>query len=127
MAHWANIEDGIVTQVTVGNDNDPDEGHAWLVENLGGVWLKCSYNTRGGVHYTDGEPSADQSKALRGNFPAKGYLYREDLDAFIRPAPYESWILNEETFGWEAPTPKPETGDWEWDETAVAWVEVTVE
>jgi hypothetical protein len=37
-----------------------------------------SYNTRGGVHYTDGQPSADQSKAFRKNYAGLGYTYDSD-------------------------------------------------
>jgi hypothetical protein len=126
MAHWAQIdENNTVIRVTVGNDNDPDEGHAWLVENLGGTWLKCSYNTRAGIYYdpTTNEPSDDQTKAYRWFFPAKGYTYDEALDAFIPPKPFESWVL--ENYVWVAPIPMPEDGAvYRWDEEAGDWIEV---
>ena len=109
MAHWAEIDDnGIVLRVTVGNDSDPNEGYDWLIENLGGVWVQTSYNTRGGVHYNPetGEPSEDQTKALRYNYAGIGYTYDDALDAFIAPKPaltdvISDWVLNEDTCLWE--------------------------
>jgi hypothetical protein len=47
MSHWAEInENNIVIRVTVGDNNDPngDEGYKWLIDNLGGTWVKTSYN-----------------------------------------------------------------------------------
>jgi len=88
MAHWAKIENGIVTQVLVGDNNDPagDEGYQWLVDNLGGTWVKTSYNTHAGVHYgPDGTP--DGGVALRKNYARVGHTYDETLDAFIPPKP----------------------------------------
>lgn len=128
MAHWAEVdENGVVLRVTVGNDTDPGEGYDWLIENLGGVWIKTSYNTRGGVHYTDGEPSKDQTKALRKNYAGIGFTYDEQRDAFIPPKPFESWVLNEETCLWEALLPYPEDGGvYNWDEDAGDWIAADV-
>ena len=51
MAHWAELdENNIVTRVLVGSNEDADEGYQWLIDNLGGTWVKTSYNTQGGVH-----------------------------------------------------------------------------
>ena len=47
MSHWAEIDkDNVVLRVLVGNNEDPngDEGYQWLVDNLGGTWIKTSYN-----------------------------------------------------------------------------------
>ena len=108
MSTFAEIENGIVVRVVVGNNDLPNEGYDWLVENLGGVWVQSSYNTRGGVHYDPetGEPSADQSKALRFNYAGIGFTYDEERDAFIPPKPEPTdevadWVLDEETFTWE--------------------------
>jgi hypothetical protein len=69
MAHWAQIdENNIVIQVTVGNNNDPDEGYQWLVDNIGGTWVKTSYNTVAGIHKLGGVP-------FRKNFAVIGYTY----------------------------------------------------
>jgi len=40
--------------------------------------------------------------------------------------PYPSWIGNEETMTWEAPTPYPDNGKrYTWDEPTTSWIEVT--
>jgi hypothetical protein len=96
MAHWAQLDDdNLVIQVTVGNNEHPNEGYDWLIENLGGRWIKTSYNTRGGVHKLGGTP-------LRKNYAGIGYKYDEELDAFIPPKPEEEgWVLNPDSCLWE--------------------------
>jgi hypothetical protein len=98
MAHWAEIdENNIVVRVTVGSNDDADEGYQWLIDNLGGTWIKTSYNTIGGVHQSGGTP-------LRKNYAGIGYTYDLERDAFIAPKPEGvGWILNEETCIWENP------------------------
>ena len=104
MAHWAEIdENNIVVRVTVGDNNDPDEGYQWLIENLGGLWIKTSFNTHGGIHFgADGKP--DDGEPLRKNYAGIGFTYDENRDAFIPPKPFNSWNLDEETCQWQAPT-----------------------
>jgi hypothetical protein len=122
MSHFAKIENGVVTFVTVGRQED-DGRELELCERTGDTYRQTSYNTRGGVHYTDGVPSLDQSKALRKNYAGIGYTYDEQRDAFIPPKPYESWILNEDTCLWEPPTPYPTNGGmYQWDEAIGEWV-----
>lgn len=108
MAHWAEIDyKNIVVRVLVTDNNDPagDEGYSWLIENLGGTWIKTSYNGN-----------------IRKNFAGVGYTYDEQRDAFIPPKPYESWILNEETCLWEAPTSRPQDGGiYNWNEDTQSW------
>ena len=88
MAHWAEIdENNIVLRVTVGDNNDPvgDEGYQWLIDNLGGTWIKTSYN-----------------RNIRKNFAGIGFTYDSVRDAFIPPKinchPEET--LDEETCNW---------------------------
>ena len=122
MSHWAEIdENNIVIRVTVGDNNDPagDEGHKWLIDNLGGRWIKTSYNTKKGIHLLGGNP-------LRKNYAAIGFIYDENRDAFYSPQPFLSWTLNEETCQWTPPTPMPTDGMYVWDEPTKAWVEQTV-
>ena len=102
MSHFAKIENGIVTFVTVGRQED-DGREQELCERTGDTYRQTSYNTRGGVHYTDGVPSADQSKALRKNYAGIGYTFDEQRDAFIPPQPDPSWTLDEVTCLWVAP------------------------
>ena len=98
MAHWAELdENNIVLQVVVGSNDDPDEGYQWLIDNLGGRWIKTSYNTLGGVHLEGGIP-------LRKNYAGVGFTYDEVRDAFIPPKPEnDEYLFNEETCLWEIP------------------------
>lgn len=90
---------------------------------------KTSYNTRGGVYYTPNTntPDPDQSKAFRKNYAGIGFKFDRVRNAFVPPQNYPSWILNEETCLWEAPTPMPTDGKmYRWDEPSLSWVEITV-
>lgn len=118
MAHWAELdENNVVIRVTVGSNDDLDEGYQWLVDNLGGRWIKTSYNTRNGIHLFGGIP-------FRGNFAGEGFTYYEDIDAFMPPKTYPSWIVDTETYTWVAPIPRPDSGGWKWDEDTVSWKEI---
>ena len=126
MSHFAKLdENNVVTFVTVGRQED-DGREAELSERTGDVYKQTSYNTRGGVHYTDGVPSDDQSKALRFNYAGIGFTFDPDKGtdgAFIPPKPFDSWLLDEDTCLWVAPVPMPEDGEaYTWDEEAGDWV-----
>ena len=125
MAHFAKLDNNnVVVFVTVGRQED-DGLEAELTARTGDVYKQTSYNTRGGVHYTDGGPSADQSKALRFNYAGVGYSYDETRDAFIPPQPYPSWVLDEATCQWVAPIAYPEDGGtYTWSEAEGDWIEV---
>jgi len=119
MAHWAELdENNVVLRVTVGDNNDPagDEGYSWLIANLGGRWIKTSYNTVNGKHRLGGVP-------FRGHFAGEGFRYDEERDIFIPPKPKTSWSFNYETYSWEPPVPRPE-GNFYWDEDSTSWIEV---
>lgn len=115
MAHFAKVENGVVTQVIVIEKEVLDLGH-W---GDPASWVQTSYNTSGGVHSQGGMP-------LRKNFAGIGYTYDSGRDAFIPPKPFASWLLNEDTCQWGAPTPMPvEEGKiFKWDEPTTSWVEV---
>jgi hypothetical protein len=122
MAHFAEIdENNIVTRVLVVDNANEDNGQEFLAETLGlgGTWIKTSYNTSGGVHINGGTP-------LRKNYAGIGYSYDAERDAFIPPKPYNSWLLNDETCLWSAPTPMPvEEGKiFKWVEEDLNWQEV---
>ena len=120
MAHFAKVNNGIVEQVIVAEPEFFDT----FVDSSPGQWIQTSYNTRGGVHYdpATGEPSADQSKALRKNYAGIGYSYDAQRDAFIPPKPYASWLLNEDTCLWDAPVAMPtDGGRYAWNESTQAW------
>ena len=120
MSHYAKIVDSKVTQVIVAEAEFFDT----FVDSSPGTWLKCSYNTRGNVHYgQDGKP--DGGEALRGNYPAIGYNYDAQNDVFVAPKPFNSWVLNEDNWLWEAPTAMPDDGKvYNWDEASTSWKEV---
>lgn len=115
MSYFAKIdENNIVEQVISAPSAE------WCSENIGGTWLETSYNTSGGVHNAGGTP-------FRKNYAGIGYTYDAARDAFIGPKPFASWLLNEDTCMWGAPTAKP-TDDkrYEWDEATTSWVESTI-
>ena len=114
MAHFAKVNQGKVIEVIVAEP----EFFNTFVDSSPGEWIQTSYNTRGGVHTLGGTP-------LRKNFAGIGYTYDAQRDAFISPKPYDSWVLNETTCDWDAPTPMP-TDDklYKWNESTTSWVEV---
>lgn len=121
MSHFAKVVDGVVEQVIVAEqdfiDTLPDASS----------WIQTSYNTREGVHYdpTTGEPSADQTKALRMNYAAVGGTYSKVRDAFISPKPFPSWVFIPETCTWKAPVDMPQDGKlYVWEEMTVSWAEI---
>ena len=115
MSHFAQIdENNIVTQVIVIEQDVVDTG---LFGNPNS-WIQTSYNTSGGVHLLGGTP-------LRKNYAGIGYTYDSTKDAFIPPKPFNSWILNETTCLYEAPTIMPDDGKiYTWNEDTTSWVEV---
>ena len=130
MAHYAVLNsDNTVTTVFVGRDDVVEGIDDWETYYApeGFTVKQTSYNTYGGVHYTDRVPSADQSKALRFNYAGISFTYDENRDAFIPPQPYASWVLDEDTCLWVAPIAYPAEGMHTWDEAAGDWVEVTDE
>jgi hypothetical protein len=60
---------------------------------------------------------------MRKNYAGIGYTYREDIDAFVPPKPFASWLLNADA-QWEAPVAMPTDGKmYSWDEATTSWVE----
>ena len=103
MAHYAKIENGIVTKVIVADGPD------WCEQNLGGEWIQTSYNNR-----------------IRKQYAGIGFTYDADADQFVAPQPYSSWTLDDNN-DWQAPTAKPNDGKmYEWVESSLAWVEVAI-
>jgi len=80
--------------------------------------VRTSYNTLSGEHLAGGVP-------FRGTYAGVGFTYDEDLDAFIPPKPFNSWILDKESFAWNPPIDYPNDGlYYEWDETSQSWLAV---
>lgn len=108
MAHFAKIENDIVTQVIVIDNSVEHLGQTWINNTLGleGEWIQTSYNNN-----------------IRANFAGNGYTYDRENDVFISPQPYPSWTLNE-LWQWESPIPYPSDGGYYiWDESVLNWIE----
>jgi hypothetical protein len=90
MSHWAEIDaNNIVLRVVTGDNNEPDEGYGWLIDNLGGTWLQTSYH--GNIRY---------------NYAGIGFIYDPVRDAFIAPEPADAIGFDEETCQWITPEPE---------------------
>lgn len=86
MSSWAELDtNNKVIRVTVGDDNEPDQGYQWLMDNLGGNWVQTSYTGR-----------------IRYNYAGIGYIYDADADAFVAPDPecHDERILDVTTYRW---------------------------
>jgi hypothetical protein len=108
----------VVTQVIVVANKDTADangvekeyiGAAFCEKLFGGTWKQTSYNG-----------------TIRKNYAGIGYTYNADIDAFVPPQPYPSWVLNNDTAQWEAPVPMPEGGMYSWDEDTGSWIEMQV-
>jgi hypothetical protein len=109
MAHFAEVKNGIVTQVIVAEKDFID-----TLENPK-EWVQTSYNTYGGKHTLGGTP-------LRKNYAGIGYTYDTERDAFIPPQPYPSWKLDTDTCLWESPIPYPDDNkEYIWNESEQEW------
>ena len=109
MAHWAELDDNnVVLRVTVGSNDDPDEGYQWLLDNLGGRWVQTSYNAVGGKRRDPETNEITDQPGFRKNFAGISFTYDEERDAFIPPKPeHGEWVLNEDTCLWEPVEPEP--------------------
>ena len=116
MAHFAKVENGIVTQVvvianadTASADGTEKEyiGAAFCERLFGGDWKQTSYNGR-----------------TRKNYAGIGYTYDENRNAFIPPQPFSSWTLVEATCQWVSPIAYPTDGNqYSWDESTLSWIQ----
>ena len=117
MSHFAKVNSGVVEQVIVAEPEFFDN----FVDSSPGEWIQTSYNTYGGVHANGGDP-------MRMNYAGVGYTYDRVRDAFIPPKPYPSWVLNEDTCLWDAPTPMPDDGQmYTWNDETRNWDLIEVE
>ena len=117
MAHFAELnENNIVVRVIIVHNNelidaygneDEQKGIAFCKSLFGADtrWVQTSYNS-----------------SFRKNYAGEGYSYDPDHDAFIKPKPYPSWVLNND-FNWETPIPYPNDGlMYGWDEDKISWI-----
>ena len=115
MSHFAELdENNVVKRVIVVANKDTADANGNEVESIGvafcqklfgGTWVQTSYNGN-----------------KRKNYAGIGYTYDADIDAFVPPKPYASWVLNDAA-QWEAPVPMPDDGQmYSWDEDSQSWV-----
>jgi hypothetical protein len=120
MAHFAQLdENNVVTQVIVVANKDTADangvekeyiGAAFCERLFGGTWKQTSYNGN-----------------IRKNYAGIGYTYNADIDAFVPPKPFASWVLNNDTAEWEAPVPMPTDNKmYVWDEPTISWIVLEV-
>jgi hypothetical protein len=119
MAHFAKLENNVVTNVIVVSNQDilneqgqesEQKGIDFCTNLLGGTWKQTSYNGN-----------------IRKNYAGIGYTYDEVRDAFIPPKPYNSWTLDETTCQWKAPVDYPKDGNrYLWNEETQSWNEVII-
>ena len=143
MAHFAKIGDtSKVLGVHVVNNSDILNGDGVEEESVGQqylerhsnwpalMWIQTSFNTHGGKHYDPqtGELSADQSKALRGNYAGIGYTWDEDNNLIYPKKPHASWVLNTSEARWQSPIgdapdlgEESETHRYWWNESDQSW------
>lgn len=116
MAHFAQIDENniVINVIVVDNSKITDENGENEVlgiqfcKNLCGQetnWVQTSYNNNFRIRYA-----------------GIGYEYNEQYDAFISPKPFESWVLDTDTFAYVAPIPYPNDGQYyEWNENLLNW------
>jgi len=133
MSHFAQVINGIVTQVIVAEQDFINSGAVGPASE----WIQTSYNTRGGVHYAPNSSTPDNGVALRGNYAGTGYIYDSVHDVFYAPRPKDrngvscdSWTISSPTWIWTPPTPMPVSDTnpptlYAWDEPTKTWVNVT--
>lgn len=120
MAHFAQLDDdNIVQQVIVVHNNECKDADGNESEAVGVAFCKTLLGE------TTRWKQTSYNASMRKNYAGIGYQYDPIRDAFIAPKPFASWILNESTCQWAAPTVMPNDGKmYNWDETTTSWVEV---
>jgi hypothetical protein len=120
MAHFAQLDDNnVVINIIVVHNNELLDQDGNEVEQKGidfcrslfgqdTRWIQTSYNAN-----------------FRKNYACGDGTYDPELDAFIPPKPYPSWILNTDTCRYEAPISYPNDGKaYVWNESSNSWAEL---
>jgi hypothetical protein len=126
MAHYALLdENNVVVNVITGKDEDETvdgiviDWEAHYSNTTGFTCKRTSYNTSNGIHIYGGTP-------FRGTYAGIGFHYVPEYDVFTCSLPPASWTFNQETSGWDAPTPYPDDDkQYDWDEESLSWIEIT--
>lgn len=123
MAHFAQLdENNVVLQVIVVSNDAIENKQFPESENDGILFCQSLFGANTLWKQTS------YSASFRKNYAGVSYTYNIDLDAFVSPKPFESWILNTETIKWEAPVPYPsDGGEYLWNEDNLAWEPIVIE
>lgn len=116
MAYFAKLDENniVISRHTIHNNELLDENG--IEQEIKGIeflnalyglanWKQTSYNGN-----------------FRKNYAEIGDTYRSDIDAFVAPQPYPSWVLNEDTCQWKAPVDMPiDNQKYVWSENNQLW------
>lgn len=118
MAHFAQLDgSNTVIDVIVINNNVIDNEPFPQSEPIGIEFCKSLY----GADTKWAQTSYNAS--FRYNYAGIGFVFDATAGAFIPPKPYPSWLLNTQTFNWQAPVPYPTDGkNYYWNEETQSWV-----
>jgi hypothetical protein len=117
MAHFVKLDNNnIVLDVNVVSNNDINNLPFPESESIGIEFLKA---WSGGY---ENWKQTSYNASFRKNYAGIGYKYDSELDAFISPKPFNSWILDEDKAQWKAPVDMP-TDDkrYTWNEETTSW------
>ena len=128
MAHFAKLENNIVTQVIVVSNSEISDNNGVESENIG---VACCQKLLGAE--TNWKQTSYNSN-MRGNYAGIGYTFMSGVatlgvgstDVFVPQKPYASWTLSTTAAVWEAPITQPTLTDeqiaagsyYAWDESA---------
>lgn len=116
MAHFAEIDSSnIVLRVIVVHNNELLDENGIESEAKGIAFCKSHYGED--TNWVQGSYNWN----FRNYFPGIGYSYDSENDTFIPPQPYPSWTLDS-NFRWIPPVPKPNEGNWRWNEETLSWI-----
>ena len=121
MAHFATLNsNNEVINVEVVNNAVITDSNGDEQEQLGIDFLEQIHGG-GGVTYKQ----TSYNESIRKNLAQIGGTYDATKDAFIGIKPFNSWVLNNTTCKWEAPTACPSDGKpYVWDESSTSWKEI---
>lgn len=99
---FVKVVNGLVVESIVADQDFMDS----YIDSTPGTWLE----TR-------------EDGSIRNIYAGIGFTYDAQNDVFIEPQPYNSWVLNNETFKWQPPVEYPNDGEqYKWDESTESWV-----
>lgn len=126
MAHFAKVgSDNIVLEVHAVDNWNVVDGEGNEVEAAGIAWQEKVFGVQAGITWVQ----TSYNHTIRKNYAGIGYTWDAGRNAFYAPKPYPSWVLDEATCHWKAPTPMPTDAAanefYTWNEGTTSWVKET--